>query len=304
MTMPGHWLGEDGYTWNSKKWRQLYIVTPEIITNIKAYPYDNGQLTRIALTWLKELAEKAFVGTYRPNFVTNTEDYSFTVDNEKIYLEPETCYMYNDFDSQYEGVAYFTTEELNSNISLYYSGESECICCGGTTNIDFEGAEGRLVCYDCEPDYCCEYCGDHYYSDDDLYTIDGVTICSYCAEHETFYCDVTQETHLDDNATSVRIGYFKEEGSNKFIVLDIPVISIYCNCSDDEIEKYFGTNILNSDTHWACEWVVDIHNMKPELISHYIGYSSAEEAIERCAVSEEVTIHEEEMKRLSENKSK
>ena len=44
-----------GYEWNSKKWRQLYLVDQDLICGFKAYPFDNKKLDAACLDWLYEL---------------------------------------------------------------------------------------------------------------------------------------------------------------------------------------------------------------------------------------------------------
>jgi hypothetical protein len=49
--------------WNSKKWRELFIVTPDIICNILGYPYRNANISQAAISLIKELAEEIARGT-------------------------------------------------------------------------------------------------------------------------------------------------------------------------------------------------------------------------------------------------
>ena len=50
---------DDDKYWSNKKWRQLFVINRDIITNVKAYPYRNDELTNICLNWLRELAGPA-----------------------------------------------------------------------------------------------------------------------------------------------------------------------------------------------------------------------------------------------------
>ena len=47
-------IGDD--YWNSKKWRQLFIVDHNLIAGVKDYPYHNEALGLEVVKWLKELA--------------------------------------------------------------------------------------------------------------------------------------------------------------------------------------------------------------------------------------------------------
>ena len=95
MNMP------NGGTWNSKKWRQLFIVTPEMISGIRQYPYDNNELCGTALKWLRSLAQdNAHWGPYTDNAVkiSNYDDNIVAeISEDPIKIHIHTRYMYNDF---------------------------------------------------------------------------------------------------------------------------------------------------------------------------------------------------------------
>lgn len=50
------------YKWNNKKWREFFIVRPDIITGIKGYPYWNLGIENEVVRWLKDLCEAADFG--------------------------------------------------------------------------------------------------------------------------------------------------------------------------------------------------------------------------------------------------
>lgn len=174
--------------WNNKKWRELYVVTPEIITNVKAYPYYNKDLTAQVLNWLKELAVEAGLGTYHDTI--EEWDYEYQTDNEflcdnEIRFYFETHYMYNDFDADGSQYSYFSHGITGRHITIMYSGESECMCCG-TTDVDFYENEGYLICDSCEGYETCSYCGCRMYDHQEQYEIDGEMYCESCYENHTF----------------------------------------------------------------------------------------------------------------------
>ena len=71
-------IGDD--YWNSKKWRQLFIVDHNIIAGVKDYPYHNAELGLEVVKWLKELATERLGWTY-------DEITAFSFGGNKIYLD-------------------------------------------------------------------------------------------------------------------------------------------------------------------------------------------------------------------------
>ena len=203
MCVPG------GFKWNSKKWRELYIVNKDIITNVKAYPYKNEDLTKIVIAWLKKLAENAGIAKYDEvpfYWCYNHQSDSPRLAHNGIRLEPETSHMYNDFDSD-AGQWSYLREDLpkNNTYDFNYSGETECVCCGEIDN-DFDD-ESCLTCDKCEEVIYCDNCGDRIYEGDSHYTVDGQMICSHCYDYHTVESILTQELHMEYNCMNIAISY-------------------------------------------------------------------------------------------------
>ena len=203
MSVPG------GFKWNSKKWRELYIVNKDIITNVKAYPYKNENLTKSVIAWLKELAENAGIAKY--DKVPFSWCYGYQNDSPRlastgIRLEPETCSMYNDFESD-AGQWSYLREDLPHNDKYYicYSGETECVCCGEVNH--YFDCEGCLVCDECEEIIYCDDCGERIYEGDDSYIVDGHTICSNCYDCHTVESILTQDLHMRYNCINIGLSY-------------------------------------------------------------------------------------------------
>ena len=184
--------------WNSKKWRQLFFVSPDGISSIKSYPFYNDELTKTAFEWIKELAEKNLGVKY-----SQTIEYSYEEEfqlpevfgdkNVRVYFE--TVNMYNDF-----GCAPYHLLCLNTNLTenqkntiicredlvsifFFYSGSSQCMICGNLHPTLYD--EGSLVCDHCQKDVVCPSCGTHLDEEDILHSEideDGDTIyyCPYC----------------------------------------------------------------------------------------------------------------------------
>lgn len=199
------------FSWSNKKWRELYVVTPDIITNIKSYPYKNENLTKEVLKWLKELAGA-------DNYTEDT--YKYSVYNEfvgpydkDIEIQMGCGYMYNDFEFNDGQFCYLVSDESkyknNSKVlEFYYSGVSECMVCGERDiELDCE-EENSLVCHDCgEPrcEYYCDNCGDGIRYEEDAYYLDGGYYCEYCYNEYGREDPVTYEVHHVDNMAPLRI---------------------------------------------------------------------------------------------------
>lgn len=227
---------ENSSTWNNKKWRQLFVVTPEIITGIKGYPYRNNDLEKIVLDWIKELAEKNLDWKY----FKNTCEWSNHNTVKNKYFPDGICVaaysniMYNDCGSHQ--TAYFSS--LTPNYYKFnYSGESECMCCGEVA-VGF-GNASDLVCDDCEPKMYCYCCGDRIYEGDDYYIVDGKPVCGYCNENME-YCAICGKSHLDGEAKQLHLARDEE---HIFRGVYIPVC--WDNCDDtwkiyDKRVKWYG----------------------------------------------------------------
>lgn len=154
--------------WNSKIWRELYIVTPELITNIKAYPFSNIQITEKVLIWLKTLAKKV-------NF-----RYSLNLSPlEDIPVRLVTDFMYNDCYRSKQ-LCYHNSSLINALPMriINYSGKKTCIACGKYELRDTE----TIVCDCCEEPHrmYCDYCGDEITDENYLFDEDGNLLCRYC----------------------------------------------------------------------------------------------------------------------------
>lgn len=200
---------ENGYTCSNKKWRQLFVVDPNVIASIKEYPYYNKEITNAVLNWLKELA-KLNLGI---NFM-ETQEYcpsstKFNLphlpkEKNNFYLQFYANTMYNDFgrvpDCHY--VAF--NEAFDSNIiSIYsdpkveinYSGMSQCMICSDLA-ADFYN-ESALACNACEEYFVCDYCGEKIYGES--YYVNGHDVCYHCYEEHSVECSICEELHMTND---------------------------------------------------------------------------------------------------------
>lgn len=220
MTMPG------GGEWNSKKWRELFIVNPELIMNIKAYPYESDELTLGCLNWIRELVEKNIGWT---NFQAEYGNWNPDYDDKWAfggydYVSFETNYMYNDINEAYTRHFYYVTCGNHENDHLYcnYSGEFVCMCCGDAGYLD-EGDEGSLICEDCTPTkYYCDSCGEWEYDLDDLHRVGDCYYCDNCYDdlyNNPFYEYGDEEEEKLTDALGIAI-INRETGDNYRFFVD------------------------------------------------------------------------------------
>jgi hypothetical protein len=181
--------------WSNKKWRSLYVVSPNCIASIKNYPYQNEELDMFVLNWIKELAEINLGWKY-----DTFRHYDADRDYDIIF---KTEYMYNDFGALDRHFMYisnsFTTED---QCSINYSGKSQCMYCG-KVDIYLE-EEHFLQCNECNPIFYCDMCDKHMSNYDCSWVVDEkgdiISICPCCYEQSTVSfcheCDYDTIAHL------------------------------------------------------------------------------------------------------------
>ena len=186
------------YTWNNKKWRQLFYCHKDIIVSGKAYPYSNTDLTMMVLEKLRELAKENWNQTYaygiepyRDMIHINTL-YKFNrnrmwakgIDSRKHNIIFDTHAMYNDIFND-KGTTYWCIRnKVKKNLILNLSGKVCCPCCGEynvVEKIDYDDYSKYLL-DDSMPDF----------DDDDIYDYNSQyagtkrLVCSGCYTEKNF----------------------------------------------------------------------------------------------------------------------
>lgn len=274
MYMPG------GFRWNNKKWRELFVVTPEIISNVLAYPYRNAQLSNEALSWIAELATASEFGEYEPEALKYDIGHSSYRERPELFRQRNitvdfyTYQMYNDFGC---GHYCYIGKNVEGDIEVTYSGPSECMGCGSTSN-DF-GGEGCLVCDECEPVYYCAHCDDRITGE--VYTVDDETLCDYCYNEHTSEDLYTGEIHLNRNMYEV---YLAPKGATRK-VYEWNHFSIFEDNMEDAGKEFTKSGKFhefeNLFQHW---YFVPLEDVTEEL-AKAMGYSSVEKLMENVTGS-------------------
>ena len=223
------WNKNDEFTtWNNKKWRELFVVTPELITEIKSYPYYNGEFTKAVMDTLLALSKENNSNEY------DTEVYwtrSTPVNGHGTRLQFDTYEngMYNDFGYYRNGKGHLMhyNSQIMENITdstyyITYSGAKTCMICG--KYIDDYSADPKEV--------VCENHG---------YYTHGT--CSCCGRRlvsdNIFYSDWTEQEYCEDC-------YYDNFIVDNIIDEDIPVSSA--------VEFFLIDSSLLSDEEGIEEW--------------------------------------------------
>lgn len=218
--------------WNNKKWRELFIVTPEVITGIKGYPYLNPDLEKIVLSWLKDLVNlNGDFPAYRDKVYEYSTGYPLYLDDsgEDVKMSFTCNRMYNDFYDHH--FCLISSELKQKSFTINYSGEFSCMNCG---EVDDGCNEDTLICEDCDDSVRCSDCGDRI-NRDDIHDVDDQYLCSYCYEEHTTSCDICDEVHLNGNIVEVRLALDDAKITNL-------VINLCEDCSQDprnKLKDYF-----------------------------------------------------------------
>lgn len=141
LTFPSFKNPEEKLEWNGKRWRELFIVHPYLISNIRAYPYDNEPLEREIILWLRELAQTNLNWGYYDELGNNINNFK-----EEYFA---TNIMYNDIIRPDRTCTYavgFTRPK--DKFLLNYSGECTCASCGRSRTCSLP-EDYMLLCDDC-----------------------------------------------------------------------------------------------------------------------------------------------------------
>lgn len=262
--------------WTNKKWRQLFIVTPELIFSVKAYPYHSDFLTLGVMEWLANLAERAW--GFRPS----TEEPIVYGDTGQKHLSFITCYMYNDVGTAPKHYLYYNKdwlqerEEEHKTTWTYfvkYSGPSQCMCCGSQTN-DFCG-EQSLVCDECEHTLKCADCG-CYLDEEHAYEFGDELYCEDCYCDHVGVCDCCDENVAVENLYDICITANGEEISH-------PAGKYYCNTTfricDSCLEDWLKGHSLPGAVYYYspdrdCNTIyIDINSCETNVCNYYYRVS-------------------------------
>lgn len=144
--------------WNNKKWREFFIVDPDVISGIKGYPYWNRTFEDTVIDWIKELVKENNI--FPSNDFAPIEEVDFNYRHgTKIAFDCGPS-MYNDFYHIHHmsfNDKFFVSKMPWRKLTIDYSQPATCINCGcnhiNEDNDDYSRDAEYLCCRRCQPDY-------------------------------------------------------------------------------------------------------------------------------------------------------
>lgn len=219
-----------GGKWNSKKWRQLVIVTPELILANRQYPFQMDAAEWEVLNWVKELAEASGFGSYSPDIRSGGNSVATMTEYGNISWNFITNFMYNDITS---GKSLLMNDEYfkeHRTYRLNYSGVASCILCGDIINSRLDFPRDSLVGLCCGEFIVCSDCGcimrESEYGDDCHYLDDGRVLCYDCWDKCAEMCDDCGEFYDYREMTSYPAYDFEEDQKTGYGV----TLCQWCDC--------------------------------------------------------------------------
>lgn len=258
--------------WNSKKWRTLFIVDPDLLVSVKSYPYYNESLIKETLKFIQEIMPDMYGPIQEMPYYTE-----FQYNNQTAKYYTDTNAMYNDFGHSTTHWGAFGKRLLGHGsigISVNYSGVSECMYCG--TGEGYFASEGSLMCEDCDNIVYCQHC-EEAIDKDEAHELDGEYYCSWCYGHVVAYDDLTNEAHHEDNMRHLYITDDTRD-MDEYYVKSLPCLYLYEDYVYDldlipEVSKYFNnTSTYSYNKDWHTAYYVNIDQLTPETIS-LMGYT-------------------------------
>ena len=230
--------GYPDWTWNNKRWRQLYVVTPDLILGNRQYPYENDSLQGAALKWLRQLAmENLNYGPFpeETSVIINQTDNVFGTRKLRVALDFD--FMYNDIYG--ERLAYVSLNCDENSLIMNLSGVAICTGCGEI--IEFGDGHGPSLvrCRECDGYWKCDYCGDWHCGDP--YYANDQTYCSWCYHHELKECEVCGDRFPHSNSLYVRIFPAAKTDQEEFYNWSYAIhVCDNCFCDQKEVKELFG----------------------------------------------------------------
>lgn len=278
MTLP------NGNKWDNKIWRQLWVVDEDIITEVKAYPYDDENISQYVYTWLRDLATQAWGSDYDMATTIDGDECAITIaDDTEVIYNFETGFMYNDFGcAPREHITALDTKKIVGKyrsshwrndtryyVDVEYSGRSECIWCGEDITRDWnddydeedESLHSLRVCNFCSGLTTCYYCGERYPADC-MTEIDGIMLCSSCVD-ECVVSDAFTGVAMYNGNNDVDIIHLATGNEENYeFTGDI----IYTRSIDDipDYDTYFTHPLRERSRWWAIEYFLLVDDLTDE----------------------------------------
>ena len=234
--------------WSNKKWRELFIVSRDFISGIKAYPYHHTELENIILDKLSEIASQYYNIAYEKD---NTLIHENDVQYDGISFHFSTSLMYNDFDGNDAVIRFaddFDSQYAEHPVSYFnYSGTGYCMVCGDP--LDFEE---DVVCEDCADVCRCSHCGNRI-DVECAFFANGEAFCEDCYERLFKECEHCGELTFEDDLVPINVFFKSTEKDRDFYFKEI----IYCcqHCFDKAKEQGLITT-YEKKSSWSIRSII------------------------------------------------
>lgn len=282
-------------SWNNKKWRELYIVTPDIVTNVKGYPYCNSNLTTEVLNWLRELIQKSGLTQFsdydnKIYHYDGNEEFDELLRDREITFQFYTNLMYNDFGHPYQYCLVRSSLPNQSHIEINYSGASECMICGKLSPKFVSNSDAiNLVCRRCDNVIICACCGEEVYGGNDCVYINNEPICIGCSEEYYVFDAINEETIHRDDAIEIYIcnaGHDKYANDYDLVLTTNKDTDPASLCTKGEFIKKSYRSLWGYRTRYYIEAGTWTQNFLDALSHNLYGASDEKVVYEALACSE------------------
>lgn len=242
-----------GYRWPSKKWRAWIIVNPEGVMCNRNYPYENDDLSRECLRWVKELAHNNLGWDFTDN-IRSIEDW----DNDGWNFIYRTDFMYNDVNSSM--LMSIASNLPEGEYDFDYSGIANCMNCGEEIPFDGYQESSTLCCRGCREVVYCSHCGQEISENNEeiLYGPNDEPLCDDCYNELTTCCERCGSTCYVEDTTYIAVPFSREKfqeltNESKW---SVPVCAGYfcCDCLDDLNITFLDENDVDRLDFSANEW--------------------------------------------------
>lgn len=201
--------------WNSKTWREFFVVDKDVICEVKSYPYNNEALSAIILNKLKELAQANWATEYSETDTLVYQDelkkYNF------INFECDSDVIYNDFGLMPRNHLGVFGKNLVKGSRRNYGGKLTCMCCGHDIPKSWFNEtydmyhKSPVTCSRCNNEiHTCHHCGS--FSSELTWIDDYTQLCPYCLAEDCWF-DYYDESYVSyDIENPITVALLDEEG--------------------------------------------------------------------------------------------
>lgn len=280
----------DGYRWNNKRWRQLFIINEDMIIGNRQYPYDNKDLEIVCLNKLKDLMHSIGFGPYTSDLTIIKNHHVNNINDKKVMISYDTDYMYNDLYGDRTGLIALD----NINTKEYYvnfSGPAVCIDCGEIIDGSNFVSHSMLVCDSCGDYYHCDNCGELISSQcyERHVLNDGTIVCDDCYQ-DLPQCDICEDIVLSSDITDIYIKLidFDEQNFGYININQKYSIPVCDNCLHNKNYKdLYGDLIEKAVGKWsAFGYYFDLNNIDDEILENF-SYSEELKALKNLKTTKE-----------------